>query len=223
MATIATGQNPDAIMYEPFSKKIITCNGRSNNLSIIDPMQNKTTDSVNVGGKPETAVSDGNGKIFVNVEDKNEIVVVDSKTFKVLNHWSIAPGESPTGLAYDAKTKRLFAGCENMLMVIDATNGKVVDKLKIGNGCDGVVFDPASKNIFTSNGEGTMTVVHEVNADKFIVVENIVTKKGARTIALDKATGRLYLPTADFETMQPGEKGRPKMKAGTFQILVVGK
>ena len=223
LATIATGLNPDAIMYEPFSKKIITCNGRSNNLSIIDPVQNKTTDSVNVGGKPETAVSDGNGKIFVNVEDKNEIVVVDSKTFKILNHWSIAPGESPTGLAYDAKTKRLFAGCENMLMVIDATNGKVVDKLKIGNGCDGVVFDPASKNIFTSNGEGTMTVIHEETADKFIVVENIVTKQGARTIALDKATGLLYLPTADFETMQPGEKGRPKMKAGTFQVLVVGK
>ena len=223
LATIATGQNPDAIMYEPFSKKIITCNGRSNNLSIIDPLQNKTIDSVYVGGKPETAVSDGNGKIFVNVEDKNEIVVVDSKTFKVLNHWSIAPGESPTGLAYDAKTKRLFAGCEKMLIVIDATNGKVVDKLKIGNGCDGVVFDPASKNIFTSNGEGTMTVVHEESADKYFVVENIVTKQGARTIALDKATGLLYLPTANFEAMQPGEKGRPKMKAGTFQILVVGK
>ena len=178
---------------------------------------------MNVGGKPETAVSDGNGKIFVNVEDKNEIVVVDAKTFKVLNRWSIAPGESPTGLAYDAKTKRLFAGCEKMLMVIDATSGKVVEKLTIGDGCDGVAFDPASKNIFTSNGEGTMTVIHEESADKFIVVENIVTKKGARTIALDKATGRLYLPTADFETMQPGEKGRPKMKAGTFQILVVGK
>lgn len=223
LATIATGQNPDAIMYEPFSKKIITCNGRSNNLSIIDPLQNKTIDSVYVGGKPETAVSDGNGKIFVNVEDKNEIVVVDSKTFKVLNHWSIAPGESPTGLAYDAKTKRLFAGCEKLLMVIDATNGNVVDKLTIGDGCDGVAFDPATQNIFTSNGEGTMTVIHEESAEKFIVVENIVTKQGARTIALDKATGLLYLPTADFEAMQPGEKGRPKMKAGTFQILVVGK
>lgn len=223
LATIATGQNPDAIMYEPFSKKIITCNGRSNNLSIIDPLQNKTIDSVYVGGKPETAVSDGNGKIFVNVEDKNEIVVVDAKTFKVLNHWSIAPGESPTGLAYDAKTKRLFAGCEKLLMVIDATNGNVVDKLTIGDGCDGVAFDPATQNIFTSNGEGTMTVIHEESAEKFIVVENIVTKQGARTIALDKATGLLYLPTADFEAMQPGEKGRPKMKAGTFQILVVGK
>ena len=223
LATIATGQNPDAIMYEPFSKKIITCNGRSNNLSIIDPLQNKTIDSVYVGGKPETAVSDGNGKIFVNVEDKNEIVVVDAKTFKVLNHWSIAPGESPTGLAYDAKTKRLFAGCEKMLIVIDATNGKVVDKLTIGDGCDGVAFDPATQNIFTSNGEGTMTVIHEESAEKFIVVENIVTKQGARTIALDKATGLLYLPTADFEAMLPGEKGRPKMKAGTFQILVVGK
>lgn len=223
MATIATGQNPDAIMYEPFSKKIITCNGRSKNLSIIDPILNKTIDSVDVGGKPETAVSDGAGKIFVNNEDKSEIVVVDAKTFKVLNHWSIAPGESPTGLAYDAKTKRLFAGCEKLLMVIDATNGKIVDKITIGDGCDGVAFDPASKNIFTSNGEGTMTVIHEESADKYSVVENIVTKQGARTIALDKASGLIYLPTADFEAMEPGAKGRPKMKAGTFQILVVGK
>jgi DNA-binding beta-propeller fold protein YncE len=141
----------------------------------------------------------------------------------VLNHWSIAPGESPTGLAYDAKTKRLFAGCEKLLMVIDATNGKIVDKIIIGDGCDGVAFDPASKNIFTSNGEGTMTVIHEESADKYSVVENIVTKQGARTITLDKASGLLYLPTADFEAMEPGAKGRPKMKPGTFQILVVGK
>ena len=112
LAQIPTGSNPDAIMYEPFSKKIITCNGRSHNLSIIDPVNNKLIDSVDVGGKPETAVTDEAGKIFVNVEDKNEIVVIDAKTFKVLNHWSIAPGEGPTGLAYDSKTKRLFAGCE---------------------------------------------------------------------------------------------------------------
>ena len=223
LATIATGQNPDAILYEPFSKMIITCNGRSNNLSIIDPVQNKTIDSIAVGGKPETAVSDGQGKLFVNIEDKNEIVVVDTKTFKVINRWSIAPGESPTGLAYDKVTKRLFAGCEKMLMVIDATNGKVVDKITIGEGCDGVAFDAGTKNIYTSNGEGTMSVIHEVNADQFMLVENIITKRGARTITIDKATGLLYLPTAEFEPMQAGEKGRPKMKPGTFQVLVIGK
>ena len=223
LAQIATGQNPDAIMYEPFSKKIITCNGRSKNLTIIDPLQNKVTDSVDVGGKPETAVTDGMGKIFVNIEDKNEIVVVDTYTFKVINHWSIAPGEAPTGLAIDRTTKRLFAGCEKLLVVIDATNGSVVDKIIIGDGCDGVAFDAATKTIYTANGEGTITVIHEENAAKFSVVENAVTKKGARTITLDNQTHLLYLPTADFEAADPNQKGRPKMKAGSFQVLVVGK
>ena len=223
LTQIATGQNPDAIIYEVFSKKIITCNGRSKNLSIIDPIQNKVIDSVDVGGKPETAVSDGAGKLFVNIEDKNEIVVVDTKTFKVLDHWSILPGESPTGLAFDNNTKRLFAGCEKQLMIIDANNGKVLDKLAIGDGCDGVAFDLSTKNIYTSNGDGTITVVHEETADKFTIIENIVTKKGARTITLDKHTHLLYLPTAEFEPAVPGQKGRPKMIPGTFQVLVVGK
>jgi len=223
LATIPTGQNPDAILYEPFSKKIITCNGRSNNLSIIDPVQNKTIDSVAVGGKPETAVTDGAGKIFVNIEDKNEIVAIDATTFKVLHHWSIAPAEGPTGLVYDKANNRLFAGCDKMLVVLDAASGKVIATPAIGDGCDGVAFDTAAKNIYTSNGEGTLTVIHQDNADTYTILENVVTKPGARTIAIDKTTGLLYLPTAEFEPMQPGEKGRPKMKAGTFQVLVVGK
>ncbi len=224
LGQIGTGQNPDAIMYESFSKKIITCNGRSKNLSIIDPVSDKLIDSINVGGKPETAVSDGQGKLFVNVEDKNEIVVIDMKTFKVLNHWSILPGESPTGLAIDVATKRLFAGCEKMLVIVDATNGKIIDKLAIGDGCDGVAFDDKTKNIFTSNGaDGTMSVIKEENANKFKLIENIPTKKGARTIAIDNATHFLYLPTAEFEPLANNEKGRPKMKAGTFQIIAIGK
>jgi YVTN family beta-propeller protein len=224
LAQIAAGQNPDAIIYEPFSKKIITCNGRGKNLSIIDPVLNKTIDSVDVGGKPETPVSDGMGKLFVNIEDKNEIVVIDTKTFKVLNHWSIAPGDGPTGLAFDKTTKRLFAGCEKLLMVIDATNGNIVDKITIGDGCDGVAFDAATKNIYTANGaDGTMSVIHEESASKFVLVENVATKKSARTITLDNQTHLVYLPAAELEPMEPGQKGRPKMKAGTFQVLVVGK
>lgn len=220
---VPTGQNPDAIMYEPFSKKIITCNGRSKNLSIIDPAQNKLLDSVDLGGKPETAVSNGAGRLYVNIEDKNEIVEVDTKTFKVLNRWSIAPADGPTGLALDKTTHRLFAGCDKVLVVLDAVSGKVVDTLTIGNGCDGVAFDPATKNIYTSNGEGTITVIHEDKADKYTVVENIPTKRSARTITLDKATHILYLPTAEFEAQDPAIKGRPKMKPGTFQVLAVGK
>ena len=224
LTQIPTGQNPDAIMYEPFSKKMITCNGRSKNLTIIDPVQNLAIDSVDVGGKPETAVSDGSGKLFVNVEDKNEIVVVDTKSFKVLNHWSLAPAEGPTGLAYDGKTKRLFAGCDKLLVVMDATNGSIVDKISIGDGCDGVAFDATIKNIYTSNGsDGTMTVIHEESADRYTVLENVPTKRGARTIALDEQTHLIYLPTAEFEAADPNQKGRPKMKPGTFQVLVVGK
>lgn len=223
LAQVSTGTNPDAIMYEPFSKKIITCNGRSKNLSIIDPVNNTLIDSVDIGGKPETAVTDGAGKIFVNVEDKNEIVAIDAKTFKVIGHWSLSPAEGPTGLAYDAKTKRLFAGCDKLLVVMDATNGSIVDKLPIGDGCDGVAFDETTKNIYTSNGEGTMTVIHEDNANKFSVLENVTTKRGARTITLDQKSHLIYLPTAEFEAQDPNQKGRPRMKPGTFQVLVIGK
>ncbi|CAN5878680.1 hypothetical protein BH11BAC4_BH11BAC4_10640 [soil metagenome] len=222
LAQIPAGQNPDAILYESFSKKIITCNGRGKNLSIIDPIHYTLIDSIDVGGKPETAVSDGNGKLFVNIEDKNEIVEIDMNKLMVLNRWSIAPAEGPTGLAIDLTTKRLFTGCDKLLVVLDANTGKIVDKLIIGDGCDGVAFDPATKNIYTANGDGTMTIIHEDNAGKYTVIENVVTKKGARTIALDKASHIVYLPTADFEPIEPGQK-RAKMTPGTFQVLVIGK
>ena len=219
---IPTGQNPDAIFYEPFSKKIITCNGRSKNLTIIDAIQNKVVDSVYIGGKPETAVSDGKGKIYVNLEDKNEIVQIDAKTFKVLDRWSIAPGVGPTGLAFDIKTNRLFAGCEKLLMVLDAVTGKVIDKIKIGDGCDGVVFDEATKNIYTSNGEGTLSVIHEENANKYVFVKNVVTKKSARTLILDKKSHLIYLPAAEFDATLKDSRGRAMIKPGSFQILVFG-
>jgi DNA-binding beta-propeller fold protein YncE len=221
---IPAGQNPDAIMYEPFTKKIITCNGRSKNLSIIDPVSEKLIDSVDVGGKPETAVSNGSGKLYINIEDKNEIVVVDLKTFKVEAHWSLAPAEEPTGLAFDKTTNRLFAGCGNKLLaIIDAKNGKIIETLPIGDGCDGASFDPATKNIFTSNGEGTISVYHEKSADKFEAVATVATKRGARTIAIDEQTHLLFLPTAEFEKPDPAApKARPKMIPGTFQVLVVG-
>jgi len=221
LAQIATGQNPDAIMYEPFSKTIVTCNGRSKNLSIIDPKQGKTIDSIDVGGKPETAVSDGNGKVFVNIEDKNEIVAVDMKNFKVVNHWSLSPAEGPTGLAYDKDTKRLFAGCDKLLAVVNAENGAVVLTLPIGDGCDGVAFDSKNKIIYTSNGEGTITAIKEKDAEKFLVLGNYPTKRGARTITIDQKNGALFLPTADFDPTKTNQNGRPMMIPGTFQVIVV--
>lgn len=217
---ITTGQNPDAIIYEPFSKKIITCNGGSKNVSIIDPETNMLVSSVDVGGRPETAVSDDEGNLFINIEDKNEIAVMDMKTFKVIHHWSIAPGEDPTGLAIDKKSKRLFAGCEQLLMVIDTKTGKVIDKITIGKGCDGVAFDTESHDIFTANGaDGTLSIIHEETPDKFTLLENLSTQKGARTLTLDEQSHIVYLPTASFEA-NAGNK-RPGILPGTFEVLVV--
>jgi YVTN family beta-propeller protein len=218
---IATGQNPDAIMYDEFSKKIITCNGRSKDLSVIDPATDKVVATIPVAGKPETAVSDGAGKIYVNIEDKSEISAINISTNTVEASWSIAPGEGPTGLAIDKKTKRLFAGCDKLLIVVDATNGKIVDKLAIADGCDGVGFDNGLKYIFASCGEGKLSIVEELSADKFKVIDNVETKRSARTIAVDEKDHVVFLPAADTEKAAAGE--RPKMIPGTFQVLVVKK
>ncbi|MDQ6757943.1 MAG: YncE family protein [Bacteroidota bacterium] len=223
---ITTGTNPDAIYYEPFSKKIITNNGRSKNLSVIDPVTNTVVSTIDVGGKPEEGTSDGAGKLYVNIEDKNEIVVINTKTFTVENHWSLAPGEAPTGLALDKKTKRLFSTCSDSkhLIIMDATNGKIIGKLPIGSGCDGVAFDEKNNLIFTSNGDGTLTVVKENSANDFKIIATVTTKPGARTITIDPKTNMLFLPAADLQPADPADpKARPKMIPGSFQVLVVAK
>jgi len=218
--TITVGENPDAIFYDDFSKKIITCNGKSKDITVIDPATNKVTGTVAVGGKPETAVSDGAGNIYINNEDKSEIEVVNITMLTLVKSWPIAPGTSPSGLAIDRQTKRLFAGCDNKLMVvIDYTTGKVVSQVPIGDGCDGVAFDNMLKTIYSSNGDGTLTIIKEVSDGKFTVTANLPTKRGARTIGLDESTHRVYLPTADFKPAAGGE--RPPMVPGTFQVLVV--
>jgi YVTN family beta-propeller protein len=218
---IPTGQNPDAIMYDPYSKKVITCNGRSHDLSIIDPGTAQVVATIPLEGKPETAVSDEAGKIYINIEDKSRIAVVDIKTNKVDTSWSIAPGESPTGLAIDTKTKRLFAGCDKMLIVVDAENGNIVDKLPIGDGCDGVGFDNGLKLVFASCGEGKLSIIKEASASSFAVIDNVPTKRSARTCAVDERTHNVYLSAADTEPAPTGQ--RPKMIPGTFQVLVVGR
>lgn len=223
LTQISTGLNPDAIFYEDYSKKIITCNGRSNSLSIIDPVTDRVIDTIALNGKPETAVSDGAGKVFVNIENKSSISEIDIKNFKLENTWSIAPGESPSGLSIDRKTKRLFAGCDNkMLIVLNAENGSVISTPAIGDGCDGTAFDPALNYVYSSNGEGTLTVIKEVSKDKYEVVENVPTKRGARTLVVDHETHNVYLPTADFKPLENGER-RPSMIPGSFQVLVVKK
>lgn len=223
IAQIVTGQNPDAIFYDPYSKKVYTCNGRSKDISVIDPATNTVVATIPVGGKPETAVSDEEGKIFVNIEDKSEIAVIDARSYTVINHWTIAPAEEPTGLAIDLKTKKLFAGCGNkMLAVVDAVNGKVETTLPIGAGCDGVAYDSKWKQVYASNGQdGTITIVAADAKDGYKAIATISTKKSARTIAVDETTHRIYLPAADLEANpEPGK--RPRMVPGSFQVLVVG-
>ncbi len=220
---IATGENPDAIMYEPFTKTIIANNGRSKNLSIIDPEKNTVIATVELDGKPEEAVSGDNGKLYVNLEDKNEIAVVDLKTFKVENRWPLAPGEGPSGLAIDNKTHRLFSACSDskLMVVMDAIDGKIIGKYAIGTGCDGIAFNANTNTIFVPNGrDGTITVYKEEGPDKFKNLGNIATKLGARTITIDKNSGALFLPTAEFEATAQ-QNGRPKMIPGTFQVLEV--
>jgi DNA-binding beta-propeller fold protein YncE len=218
---IPVGQNPDAIMYEPFSKKIITCNGHSNNLSLVDPQTETVSSTIALPGKPETAVSDEAGNLYVNIEDKNSISVVDMKSGKLLNTWTLAPAEGPTGLAIDLKTKRLFAGCEKQLIVVDYTSGDVINRVPIGDGCDGVAFDPTYKYVFASCGEGVLSVAEEDARGRCKLIDNIKTKKSARTIINDPQTHEVFLPAADFGPAQGNQ--RPPVIPGTFQILVLSR
>lgn len=220
------GQNPDAILFEPFSKQVYTFNGKTADATVIDAKTNAIIANIKLSGKPEFAQTDLNGKIYVNIEDKNEIQVIDVKTLKVVNQWSIAPGDEPSGLALDNETHRLFSVCSNKMMIIsDAKIGKVIAHLPIGGGCDGVAFDPILKKAFSANGEGTITVVKEVSKDKFEVVETVKTQSSARTIAVNTKTHHLYLPAAEFnpkpETTPENPKPRATLKNNSFVILDV--
>jgi YVTN family beta-propeller protein len=224
---IAVGTNPDAIFYDEFSKKVYAFNGRSKDATVIDAASDMVVATIPLGGKPETGVSDGKGKVFVNIEDTNEEVEIDATTFKILNRWKLDGGEEPSGLAIDRKTNRLFIGCggNKTMVVMDASNGKVLGKFPIG-GCDGVAFDPELKRAYASNGEGTISVIRELSADKFEFVENITTERGARTIGIDVLTHKLYLPTAQMKPVEPTADNahpRPQQIPGTFHIVVVGK
>lgn len=226
LGQVATGTNPDWILYDAFSKRIITSNHSAGSLTVIDPANDQVVATIPIiGNKLETVVSDNAGKLFVNAEDKNEIVAVDIMKNEVIAHWPLAPGEGPTGLAIDIKTKRLFTTCEKLLVVMDASNGKIVARVPIGDGSDGAAFDPQTKLIFTSNGEGTVSIIKEVSANEFMLIDTVPTKRGARTLAIDEKTHRIYLPTADYEPLASDapKNARPKMVPGSFQILVLEK
>jgi DNA-binding beta-propeller fold protein YncE len=219
-----TGQNPDAIMYDQFSKKVLTFNGGSANATVLDAATNEVAGTITLAGKPEFPVSDGKGKIYVNIEDKSLISVIDIGSMKVEKSWPIAPGEEPSGLALDNETHRLFSVCSNKLMVVvDATDGHIITTLPIGQGCDGVKFDPGLKRAYSSNGDGTMTVVQELNKDSFKVLENVKTMSGSKTLAVDTKTHHIYLPAAEYNPAPAPTADNPRprrtMKPDTFQVL----
>jgi DNA-binding beta-propeller fold protein YncE len=220
LGMITAGTNPDAIMYDDYSKMIITCNGRSQDLSLIDPVAGKLMYTIPVNGKPETAVSDGKGKIYVNIEDMNQIVEVDIVQHKVTNRWPLTPAEGPTGLAFDIKNNRLFAGCDKMLAAVDAGSGKVINYVPIPGGCDGVVFDAELGLVFASCGSGQLSIIKGNSNGLYDLVENIPTKASARTLALNQKTHTIYLPAGEFQKATV-EGTRPPLVPGTFQILVV--
>ena len=215
-----TGRNPDAILYDPFSQRVFTFNGGSSNSTVIDAKENKVVATIPLEGKPEFSATDGKGKIYVNIEDKSLLDQINATTLKVEHSWSIAPGEEPSGLALDNQNHRLFSVCGNKLMVVtDAETGKIITTLPIGDRCDGVTFDPDKKRAYSSNGEGTITVVQEENSNSFKVLETIPTQLGARTITIDKTTHHLYLPTAEYESTPSGTNRRPPIKPNSFVIL----
>jgi DNA-binding beta-propeller fold protein YncE len=222
ISTVAAGTNPDAIVYDPATKRVFTMNGRSQDTTAINAADGTVAGTLPLGGKPEFAVADGKGSIYVNIEDKSELVHFDSKSLKVLHRWPMAPCKEPSGLAADWNTHRLFAGCDNKLMaVINSEDGKVVSTVPIGDGVDANAFDPEAKLVFASTGDGHLTVAHQDGPDKYNVVADVATKKSARTMGLDLKTHKIFLPSAEFDPPAPGER-RGKMKPGSFAVLVVG-
>lgn len=220
-----TGGNPDAIVFEPVTQQVFTFNGKGQNATVIKARTGAVAGTIPMGGKPEFAVCDGKGRVYVNNEDTAEINVIDARTLAVVARWSIKPLEEPSGLALDAEQGLLFSVAGNHLMaVVDTATGRLLKTLPIGAGTDGVAFDPGTGCAYASNGEGTLTVVHEDGGGQFSVTATVPTRKGARTIAVDNRTHRLYLPTADFAPLPPDAKPnqRPAQLRGTFQLVVVG-
>jgi DNA-binding beta-propeller fold protein YncE len=224
------GTNPDGIIYDPATKRVFAFNGRSANATAVDAEKGTAAGTVTLEGKPEFAAADGKGHVYVNIEDKSEVMEIDAKALTVLNKWPLAGCEEPSGLAMDTKTRRIFSGCGNKVMtVLDADSGKLVTTVPIGNGVDATWFDPGTKYVFNSCGQdGVLTVIHEDSPDKYSVVENVKTQTGARTMALDPKTHNVYLALAQVEMLPPADgdtKGRPRRKVvpGSFGLLEFGR
>ena len=224
---VPTGENPDAILYEPGQQEIYTFNGRGQSATVFPAKFNGLLAGIiglpiSLPGKPEFAVGDPKaGRVYCNIEDKNAVVVIDTKTHKITDTWALAPGEEPTGLAMELAQNRLFVGCHNQLLVVlDSATGKVRTSVPIGQGVDATAFDAGTQLVFASCGDGTVTIAHVDTPDKLTVVQTLATERGARTMALDSTTHKIYLASAKFEPAPAGQ--RPEIVAGSLKILVYG-
>jgi YVTN family beta-propeller protein len=224
LSKVDTGTNPDGMLFEPGQQEFYTFNGRGSSATVIDAKTSKVVATIPLGGKPEFAAADVKaGRVFNNLEDKSELVAIDTRKHEVVNRWPIAPGEEASGMAFDVKNHRLFLGCGNKMMVMmDSENGKVVANVPIGDGVDANAFDPGTMLAFASCGDGTVTIAHEDAPDKLTVVQTLKTEKGSRTMTIDPATHKIYLAAAKFEEPAAGQR-RGKMVAGSFKILVYGR
>jgi YVTN family beta-propeller protein len=212
------------MLYEPGKQEVYMFNGRGQSATVIDAKAGKVVATVPLGGKPEFAAADSKlGRVYNNLEDKSEVVAIDTQTHAVVNRWPIAPGEEASGMAFDVQNHRLFLGCGNKLMVMmDSTTGKVVASVPIGDGVDANSFDPATKLAFASCGDGTVTIAKEETPGKLTVVQTLKTTSGARTMTIDPKTHRIYLGAASYLAVASGAKGRPQMVPGSFKVLVYG-
>ena len=228
LGTVKAGAGADAMIFDEASGHAFSFNGVGNSATVIDGGTGTSLATIPLGGRPEFAASDGRGKLFVNLEDSSEVVELDTKTNRVTRHWSLAPCESPSGLAIDVAHHRLFSGCENKTMAVsDYTAGKVIATIPIGSGVDADRFDPGTGLAFSSNGEGSITVVHEDSPGKFSSVQTVTTAPGARTMELDRASHRLFTVTAKFgpvpaQATPDNPRRRPPILPNSFVLLVFG-
>ena len=221
-----TGRNPDAIAYDSLTNRIFTFNGASANASVLDASTLEQVGSIDLGGKPETGQPDGSGMLYVNIEDKNEVVAFDTRTLQVKGRYALAPCEEPTGMARDRARGRLIIGCGNKTMaVMDEKTGRIITTIEVGNGVDAAGFDPANQLAFTSNGEGSLSVVHEDADGTFTTVATVPTQRGARTMALDPKTHKIYMSTAEYGPAPAPTADRPRPRPpiipGSFTVLVL--
>jgi DNA-binding beta-propeller fold protein YncE len=224
---VKVGENPDAILYDPASKRVFTFNGRSHDATAIDADKGTVVGTIKLEGKPEFAVSDEKGEVFVNIEDKNQVDALDSNKLEEKAHWSLAPCDGPSGLAIDRKNRRLFSGCEKSMAIVNADTGKVVSTLPICEGVDATAYDDETHLAFASCGDGKLTVISEESPDKFTVAQTVDTQKGARTMALDPKSHQVYTVTANFgprpEATTENPHPRPPVLPDSFVLLVAGK